>query len=307
MKKILFIFSLFLTNQAFVQAQPYLDTTSHWTEIYSRNIQMIPDLDYGTGVTDYTIVGDTNINSFNYYKLWKDYVSDMYNPNGYDSLGNPIFDYVHQETHTLYGYLRESGKKWYFKYTPTSNELLLYDFDMQTDSLVGNYGTYLGGDCAMSAPIISGIGHFCLGNSPRLSFGIFADGSYQVSNNILEGIGAQASLFGKICNDLEPESDFSMTFTQGGNSVNWNTSCWGVAIDKGDISKISFYPNPANESIFISSPKKIESLEIYNMQGAKVKTLSPNQHTLTLALTDLLPGVYLLMLNGEQVQKFVKE
>jgi hypothetical protein len=70
---------------------------------------------------------------------------------------------------------------------------------------------------------------------------------------------------------------------------------------------ISFYPNPADDLVLISN-KDVESIEIYDLNGRMVNSLSMN-HENSIMVKNLLNGIYLTKLkfkNGEiKVEKLI--
>ena len=79
-------------------------------------------------------------------------------------------------------------------------------------------------------------------------------------------------------------------------------------IDNDVINKISFYPNPASETITIVNLIGEEQIEIYNLLGQKVKEqpLSSEQNSIDVSLFP--KGIYLIRIQGyNQTLKLVKE
>ena len=66
---------------------------------------------------------------------------------------------------------------------------------------------------------------------------------------------------------------------------------------KFETSKLTLYPNPATNQIFISG-QDIERVDIYNLLGILVKTVDKN--TQTIDVSNLPTGNYIVkMTNGE--------
>ncbi|WP_445749761.1 T9SS type A sorting domain-containing protein [Polaribacter sp.] len=79
-----------------------------------------------------------------------------------------------------------------------------------------------------------------------------------------------------------------------------------------DLKKFNFsaYPNPASHNLTISASKNIESVEIFNLIGQKVMSLSPNTNTKSVDVSNLNTGVYILKATIEGIKgsyKFVKQ
>lgn len=78
-----------------------------------------------------------------------------------------------------------------------------------------------------------------------------------------------------------------------------------------DFVSTSLYPNPAKNQLTISSKKSFNAIEIVNLLGQKVKDIANKQGetTLTLDLSDLQNGTYIVKLNsneGVSTTKFIK-
>lgn len=75
---------------------------------------------------------------------------------------------------------------------------------------------------------------------------------------------------------------------------------------KNDIA-IQLYPNPANDVLNIEMTNEVKSIEIYNIQGQKVKSANKNQ----INVSDLANGMYMIKIedseNGIATKKFLKE
>ena len=72
--------------------------------------------------------------------------------------------------------------------------------------------------------------------------------------------------------------------------------------------KISIYPNPAKDEIFIKSELQIKKIEIYSATGALL--LSDNNFNGRMSISSLLKGIYLVKVytdNGITVSKIMKE
>lgn len=71
-------------------------------------------------------------------------------------------------------------------------------------------------------------------------------------------------------------------------------------VKKSFIETTKFYPNPANTSLYIDSPEK-NSISLYNILGLKVKTVENKSGKSIINLTDVNPGIYLIMIEvGDQ-------
>jgi len=71
--------------------------------------------------------------------------------------------------------------------------------------------------------------------------------------------------------------------------------------------QVSLYPNPATDMLNIEMANEINSIEIYNIQGQKVRTANQKQ----INISDLAAGLYMVRIqdndNGIATKKFVKK
>ena len=79
-----------------------------------------------------------------------------------------------------------------------------------------------------------------------------------------------------------------------------------------DLKQFNFsaYPNPASNNLTISASKNIENVEIFNLIGQKVISLTPNTNNKSIDVSNLNSGVYILKATIEGIKgsyKFVKQ
>ena len=80
-----------------------------------------------------------------------------------------------------------------------------------------------------------------------------------------------------------------------------------LATQSVESKKLSIYPNPVKNILNINGADRIESLEIYNMVGQKIKTIQPTDN---IEVSTLAKGTYILkIVNNNKTQniKFIKE
>jgi len=82
-----------------------------------------------------------------------------------------------------------------------------------------------------------------------------------------------------------------------------------IGVPESEVPTFEIFPNPAQEQIRVSNFGLIESINIFTMTGSKV--LSENQTGGSINITDLKPGIYLMIImdvNGQNHQrKFIKK
>lgn len=81
----------------------------------------------------------------------------------------------------------------------------------------------------------------------------------------------------------------------------------GVKQLQAEDASVVIYPNPAQNSLTISSSVAIHSVEIDNLLGQHVFSGAYNANTGALDIAALPGGIYLAKINGTIVRKFVKE
>lgn len=72
--------------------------------------------------------------------------------------------------------------------------------------------------------------------------------------------------------------------------------CLSLDVEEVEVSEFHIYPNPVKENLHIISALPIHKLELYNVQGIKVKKLL-NQNTLY--VNNLTSGMYVLRVYSE--------
>ncbi|WES98168.1 T9SS type A sorting domain-containing protein [Chryseobacterium arthrosphaerae] len=70
--------------------------------------------------------------------------------------------------------------------------------------------------------------------------------------------------------------------------------------------QLKVYPNPVYNVLTITYERKISSVTVYDMAGRQVLSKIVNDNKTTLDFSNLLPGVYQLMVNDGEVGKMVK-
>ncbi|GGE15771.1 GEVED domain-containing protein [Psychroflexus salis] len=59
-------------------------------------------------------------------------------------------------------------------------------------------------------------------------------------------------------------------------------------------NEFSYYPNPVQTSLNIQSDKLVESIELFNISGQKLRVKTPNSNTPSIQMQDLPSGMYLM-------------
>ena len=83
-----------------------------------------------------------------------------------------------------------------------------------------------------------------------------------------------------------------------------------MAVNENIKNKVSFYPNPVESMLTLTSKGKINSIIITNMVGQQVKRFKPDATTSILNLSGLTRGTYFLQvdINGTiENYRFIKK
>jgi hypothetical protein len=78
-----------------------------------------------------------------------------------------------------------------------------------------------------------------------------------------------------------------------------NNDATGVERDRTSVP-LSVFPNPAGESLFISSGSTIDEVEIFNLTGQKVSSMKIHSTSTSYNLSSLTDGLYLMKIRTEK-------
>jgi hypothetical protein len=102
------------------------------------------------------------------------------------------------------------------------------------------------------------------------------------------------------------------TLFAGTDSIIWKrplSQITGIEERNNKTSNIAVYPNPATSNVTIENPQHA-AIEITNIQGQLIKTITTPGNKTNVDVSEFLSGVYLLKVKTEkgiEVRKFVKE
>ena len=284
-----------------ITAQPYLNSTSTWTEHYG--------VCGFTGSCDYydymrTIFGDTVINGLTYHRIATSGIHSVYDlSEGQITLTEP-FTWENQ-------FIREEQSQLYWYRSNNGSEVLLADFDLLVgDTAVGTY--------CQSTLIVDHIDTVYLDNEPRRRYWFGPGNNHH--NYLVEGVGASAGLFENPCSEIGIEAGGSMEcFGQDdGLIVIDSSAACNTTTATSDVVKfkgvLEVYPNPASDFVNMTFDDRdvagSVTIRIYNVQGKVVLTqvFSPAE-TLDLDIATIIPGMYTITVqqhDGMLVGRIVK-
>ena len=79
-----------------------------------------------------------------------------------------------------------------------------------------------------------------------------------------------------------------------------------MAIDEFNSAEFNVYPNPADNVWNIRSNQSINSIQIFDVLGKQVMTLTPNSETVSIKASGLTNGIYFVKLSSAIGTKSIK-
>lgn len=142
--------------------------------------------------------------------------------------------------------------------------------------------------------------HSSFGSQTKLLSDIL--GEYDIDTTQLDGNAYKISSDGKYIGGFRSGPAFMAT----GWAV-FLDDAFSLSAQNVNVQKASVYPNPVKDVLNIKGAGKIDSIEVYNVLGQRVKTLKAAE---TIDVSGLAKGVYFLKIAGDgkgQNLKFIKE
>lgn len=284
-----------MTLTGFGQAyQPFPTSNAMWRE-NSGGFQCSCCSDF-----QYTITGDTVINSLTYHKIQKTGVKYLE-----DWMGSCSSNIAYAINQYAGCYRNDSiNKKVFFIYPMTSSDTLLYDFNLSIGDTVPPSPLNDNGNIVN---IVTNIDSVYLGNVYRKRYQLdscmFPQQLYYI-----EGIG---STFGLLSTTRCPFEEIYnlLCFTENSLTVfpNNTTTCSVVTsiTEKLYASKFSVFPNPTSGTITITTDLQSYNISIFNSTGQLVLKKNIISHSYLFDISELPSGLYLIQFseNDEQLYK----
>lgn len=264
MKKILFLF-IVLSNFLYSNAQtyqPFLLENSAWREHYFQYQGQCSNYQYYSG-------NDTIIGVYKYFKIFQ---------SGVVYINSEICSNIVQSSFSGYykGALREDtlNKKIWFLEADSTNEKLLYDFNLEIgDTLAPTFTN----DTTKIINSVSSIDSILVGSMYHKKYGITATSDFGPTSNdylfLIEGIGSTYGLLGLLIPPFESGTTL-LCFKNKGKTVFPDTTseCDLVTSIKHFNHQnpfVSFSPNPFSLSTIITTNDNHNNLElsIYDIYG----------------------------------------
>jgi hypothetical protein len=300
MKKILLLFNFWLfftvtNSKAQNYYSYYLDSTSEWryfTPFASESLYTYSNY-YRTIFFD----GTENYNGFTYYRERFFTVVKFYN------ISTNNFLYQDEYYPTFYNLVREDSQGRFYRriYNNLEVEEMYQDNIPIHNSQVGdnfpsmpdiNFGT---------CPIVS---------TQQLSIAGLSLKKLLGTNGPLGGLVEGVGVLGQACNGGENNL---VCYTKQGQNLIFEpgTDCSVFPVptylnnNSFNQNPISIYPNPTNGMVTVESNDRIDSLELWDIQGRKLIT----QKNKIIDLTSFQKGTYFLKIktnNQQQTQQIIK-
>ena len=280
-----------------INAQSWFEPTDEWTYRYFAPFAT-------EGFMTMHLKGDTLVNGQLAKCLNQDFVAIN------QSNGDSVL--ISQDLITY-----ESGNKIFIQ-DLDGNFKLTYDFNLQVgDSIVYTINGF-GLDCELPVTYyLDSLSTFTLGNDSLIhQFFSFYDANWNWSGTreIVETIGVINSGFDINLSHgclFDLPGTWLCMFSDSGNEANvLNEDCFRLPVNTDDLSETQSFlsPNPVQRILSVNN-LEFEQLDIYSLQGFKVKTVyAPHKD---FDVSQLYPGIYLAVLRkaNQKVasQLFIKE
>ncbi len=277
--------SLLLCITLSVAAQnyvPFPTDSARWRVGYGMSIGGCTGF---AGEAQYEITGDTVLGSQTYHKIYQ--ISYSASTTCYATGGNGFAG----------GIREDSSKHVYIRYSASSAEELLYDFNLNVGDTV-----FTTQNCGCDATVIA-IDSILIGTTYRKQFHVaknfFCGGG---TASIIEGIGSTKNL-NQCFGWLEQTSSLTC-FWQDGQALfpSASSNCTPLVqniIESESVASINAFPNPATEQIVITSTNQFhiaQLVTIVDVNGRIVRSevAQPENGALVIHQGDLGAGIYFI-------------
>jgi len=260
MKKTLLIISIlstFIANGQTSVYRPFPTDQGNWVYLYYDDFGVPTSM-----FSEYTLYGDTTISSTTYKKIYS----------------NSIY----------LGAIRETAKIIYFVPDTTTNEYVLYDFNLNLgDTIIHPYG---GAVCSNDTITIDYI------DSVQSSDGYHRQLHLSSYATWIEGVGSTAYLL-EPANILCVSGNYALQCMVNDSSFihPWNVSTCFLSLEETFLTNqnISVVPNPSSGKFSIISDKSIKEIYLTDLLGNVILRQQINYQT-KFQIDNLNTGVYIL-------------
>ena len=184
----------------------------------------------------------------------------------------------------------------------------------------GNFGepniissSYLGGVCYVSCGDINENGYkdVVVGTLGRVAYysNLDGEGNFASMDNVISG---NSTRLAKLV-DFNSDGVLDILTLGGGNSVYWHKNPNENGMSEKSPLQFNVFPNPVKSKMSIISKNNIPDVIFSDMLGKTIshKSISTYQKTADIDISDLVSGIYILKIIGEDgsvgVKKIIKE
>jgi len=303
MKKLLALIFV-LAAAGNISAQEYFplpDSNAIWRTNWSNN--ECTNLGLPLSQYQYLLTGDTIISSKEYVKIER---------TGFISSYCPPYSYGRPQTGYQGAYRNDvAGKKVYYVFPDSANEVLLYDFSLTAGDTVKGYFVTPGVTMCQDLLVVS-VDTIWLNDQPRRRLYVAGAGC---ESYFMEGIGSTHGLL-ESPQTMEEAGEL-ICFTLNDTLIYLSNSfetCEVISSVKESFLPENFTvtPNPAKEKITIRFDhlRAPVTIELYDMMGiCRLNQSNVDSEAITLDVSKLPAGIYMLRIDngtrGSDVSKVV--
>ncbi|MFN3755569.1 MAG: T9SS type A sorting domain-containing protein [Flavobacterium sp.] len=271
--------------------QPFPTSNAMWRE-NSGGFQCSCCSDF-----QYTITGDTLINTLTYHKLQKTGVKYME-----DWIGNCTSNIAYAINQYAGCFRNDSANKMvYFIYSMLSTDTVLYDFNLSIGdtippSPINDNGNFIN--------VVTDIDSVFLGGVYRKRFKL--DSCWQQLYYI-EGIGSTYGLLSPTMCPFEAMYNLQCLTINSLTVYPSNTTTCSIVTSINETSYtnlFSVFPNPTNGTINITTNLQNYDISIFNSTGQLIQKKKSISNSTLFDISDLPPGLYLIQISEDENQLY---
>lgn len=144
--------------------------------------------------------------------------------------------------------------------------------------------------------------------APSVTYNILSDGNVIATNINPEDLGEE----GYVISPYDPTACYQVTTTcENGETSNPSECASSVSINDVNASNnFEVYPNPAHETVTVSTTMNAQKVEVLNYLGQVIYTSSVSSNNFTLNVANYADGVYFIRLTSNEgiaTQKLIKK
>ena len=79
-----------------------------------------------------------------------------------------------------------------------------------------------------------------------------------------------------------------------------------MSAESFEIENLTFYPNPVENQLNITASDMITKIEVYNLIGQQIKSISNHSNIIQIDLSELSSSTYIIKVYSEQKNQTIK-